>query len=256
MKSVSIIGSGNVAEYLATSFFHHEVLVKEICSRNYKTGNDLAEAVQANFITEVSMLSDEVDFIIIAVSDSQISVLVDDLKKKKCIVAHTAGSVEMNILSGNAYHGVFYPLQTFTKNIKPTYKDFPFYIEASDEDTNQKLKQLAEKISPNVFEASSNERKSLHLAAVFANNFVNHLLSISKEIVERDNLNFSHLVPLIHETVYKAHLLSPDQAQTGPARRGDTQSIIKHQRTLTQTFPQHIEVYNTLTQSILKKYKS
>lgn len=255
-SSVSIIGSGNVAEYLANSFFHHEVEVKEICSRNYLTGKDLADTVNATYVSDIALMSDDVDAIIIAVSDDQIFSVAEILQQKKCIVAHTAGSVEMSVLEGIAKHGVFYPLQTFTKNIQPTYKDFPFYIEASDDDSMEKLKYVADKISPNVFEANSNNRKSLHLAAVFANNFVNHLLSIAKDIVEHDHLNFSHLVPLIHETVYKAHLLSPDQAQTGPARRGDAQSIMKHQKTLQSNFPQHLEVYSTITQSILKKYKS
>lgn len=256
MKKVSIIGSGNVAEYLASTFYHHEIQVVEICSRNRASGTELAEQVQATFVEDATNLSDEVDAIIIAVSDSQIAPLASMLRQKKCIIAHTAGSIEMNVLSSIEAHGVFYPLQTFTRNIKPTYKDFPFYIEASDADTKEKLKNLAEQISPNVYEANSANRKTLHLAAVFANNFVNHLLSISKDIVEHDQLNFSHLVPLIHETVYKAHLLSPDQAQTGPARRGDTQSIMKHQKTLQAIFPQHLDVYSSLTQSILKKYKS
>jgi predicted short-subunit dehydrogenase-like oxidoreductase (DUF2520 family) len=151
---------------------------------------------------------------------------------------------------------VFYPLQTFTKNIRPTYLDFPFYIEGSSLETTEKLKLIASTISHNVYEANSKQRRALHLAAVFANNFVNHLLSIANDIVEDEHLNFAHLVPLIHETVYKAHLLSPNAAQTGPARRHDENTIANHQKILNDKFPQHLEVYNKLTQSILNKFNS
>jgi predicted short-subunit dehydrogenase-like oxidoreductase (DUF2520 family) len=153
-------------------------------------------------------------------------------------------------LSGSTNnYGVFYPLQTFSKSREISFSDIPICIEANQSSTLLKLQQLAGTLSSSVHPINSEERKTLHLAAVFANNFVNHLYSIGSEILQENNLSFDLLKPLIRETAAKIETLHPLEAQTGPARRND-QGVINAQLKLLQDQPEFQKIYSFVTESI------
>jgi predicted short-subunit dehydrogenase-like oxidoreductase (DUF2520 family) len=168
------------------------------------------------------------------------------------LIVHTAGSVPMNILEGftNTY-GVFYPLQTFPKSRKVDFADIPICIEANHPSTFLKLEKLGSRLSGSVNQINSEERRTLHLAAVFTNNFVNHFYSIGAEILQDKKLDFDLLKPLIRETAAKVQTLQPFDAQTGPAKRND-QSIINAQLKMLHNKPEFQKIYSFATESIFQ----
>jgi predicted short-subunit dehydrogenase-like oxidoreductase (DUF2520 family) len=150
--------------------------------------------------------------------------------------------------------GVFYPLQTFSKTKKVDFKDIPIFIESNNIDTEQVLMLLAKAISNKVSKIGSEERKALHVAAVFASNFTNHMLTLSKNIIEQNSLNFDVLKPLILETINKSLAVGPENAQTGPAKRGDLEILDKHLEFIKDD-PALAEIYKVLSQHILDRYQ-
>ena len=246
MLSVTIIGSGNVAFHLFQAFKHSkQAKVIQVVARN-RHSLDLF-AAETEVETNFSNIKDA-DVYLLAVSDAAISELASYFKTKKGVVAHTSGSVSMNALSETGSYGVFYPLQTFSKDKAVDFKTVPICIEGNDEETISVLKKLAKSISGNFHEISSEKRRTLHLAAVFANNFANHLFAISAEICEANNVPFDLLRPLIGETANKIRLLPPKKAQTGPARRNDIDTMQGHLDQLSD--PLHKKIYQLLSESI------
>ena len=157
--------------------------------------------------------------------DDAIGGLVDKICHKigNAVVVHTAGSINMDVLKGKGQHyGVLYPMQTFSKNRKVDFKPIPCFLEASDEETLSKIRQLAESISDNVVLADSAKRKKIHLAAVLACNFANHCYRLAEKVLQEEQIDFKLFLPLIDETARKVSVLSPKQAQTGPMMRWDT----------------------------------
>ena len=188
---------------------------------------------------------------IISISDNAISNFSKTLSLKGKLVVHTSGSVPLNELKGNFKKGVFYPLQTFTKEKKIKFKNIPICIETESNDQLLKLEKLASAISKNVYIIDSKQREKLHLSAVFVNNFTNHLYSIADKICIENKIPFEILFPLIKETAKKIRVMPPNESQTGPAKRNDTRTI-KHQ--LEQLSDNQKEIYTVLTKSIIKKY--
>jgi predicted short-subunit dehydrogenase-like oxidoreductase (DUF2520 family) len=168
------------------------------------------------------------------------------------LVAHTSGSVSREALVGNYRKSVFYPLQTFSKSKKLDYKKIPFFIDAEKEEDAEILKNLALKISENVMFADDEKRKYIHLTAVFACNFVNHLFARAKEISDSQDIPFEYFFPLIDETTQKIHEVEPKLAQTGPAVRGDNRILELHEQLITDEEQQ--KIYKTLNESIKKMY--
>jgi predicted short-subunit dehydrogenase-like oxidoreductase (DUF2520 family) len=164
---------------------------------------------------------------------------------------HTSGAISMNKLKSNAKKGVFYPLQTFTKNASIDFSEIPICIEAATKKDENLLKILANSISKNTYLINSTQRKSLHVAAVFVNNFVNHMYYLGEEICNKYNVPFEILHPIIKETASKIESLSPFEAQTGPAKRNDTKTIEEHLAILTAN---QQEIYKLLTNSITQTY--
>ena len=230
---IAIIGRGNVASHLFTA-------IKE------KT-----EVVMVNPHT-LEDLPEKAEIILLCVSDKAISEVFNKLSVSGSIIAHTSGSMPMDILKGNSPNfGVIYPLQTFTKGLKMTYDNIPVFIEGSNPDTVEKLKHVASLISEDIREADSNERKKLHLASVFACNFTNALAGISEEILKDSGIDFSAILPLMDQTVKKLKTLSPKEAQTGPARRGDKDVMKVHLKMLEQN-PDIQKIYSLLSAQISK----
>lgn len=251
MISISIIGSGNVAQHLISAFSKAENLeLVQVYSRN---PNTLSHLLDATKIVSVYKQLNEVDLCIIAVSDDAIATVSGQLPFANKLVVHTSGSVALEDLSSTNRKGVFYPLQTFTKNKEVNFKEIPLCLEAENESDLQLLKKVAMAISDKAFEITSEQRKSLHVAAVFVNNFVNYLYQIGNDICKEHDVPFEILKPLILETANKLKTLSPEQAQTGPAKRKDTSTITKHLAILTDA--NHKEIYKILTKSIIDNGK-
>jgi predicted short-subunit dehydrogenase-like oxidoreductase (DUF2520 family) len=169
--------------------------------------------------------------------------------------AHTAGSMPLELFQGPAHHyGVFYPMQSFSKERRINFSEVPVFLEASDVQTLTLLKTLSATLTPHIYELSTDERRYLHLAAVFACNFANHCYALSAEILQQHGLPFSVMLPLIDETARKVHYLSPLEAQTGPAIRYDLNVISKQQQLLDD--PAMKELYERLSKSIYQHAKS
>ena len=246
---IVLIGSGNVAFHLAKAFSEAQIPVSQIFGRNTTELQKISELFSIPFSTET--LADA-DLYIISVSDSSIAEVSSLIQNENALVAHTSGSVSREALSGNYRKSVFYPLQTFSKSKNLDYSKIPFFIDAENENDEEILKNLASKISKNVMLANDEKRKYIHLTAVFACNFVNHLYARAKEISDSQGIPFDYFLPLIDETTQKIHELEPKLAQTGPAIRNDEKVLKLHESLLTDE--EKLKIYKTLNESIKKMY--
>ena len=248
MKIV-IIGSGNVAFHLAKAFTQNNIEVSQIFGRNEVELNKISEELNIPYSTKE--LADA-DLYLISVSDAAVEQVSDLIKTEKALVAHTSGSLPLEILKGNYRKASFYPLQTFSKTKNLEYSKIPFFIEAENQIDEKSLFELASLISDHVETSDYEKRKYIHLTAVFACNFVNHLFARAKEIADSQDLDFNYFIPLIDETVEKIHHLEPKLAQTGPAVRGDERILKLHEELIKDE--QHLKVYQLMNESIKKMY--
>lgn len=190
------------------------------------------------------------EMVILSVSDKAIVEVANRLPHSDAIIAHTAGSVQMDVLNDiSNKRGVFYPLQTFTKDVDLNYEEIPVYVEGSDTETISALKELAATFTKTVKEADSDQRKKLHLASVFACNFTNALMGVSYQLLDEAGIDFSDILPLISQTVNKLKDKTPKEAQTGPAVRYDQKVIETHLRML-KSRPDFQDIYIQLTNLI------
>ena len=249
MKIV-IIGSGNVAYHLAKAFTQNNIEISQIFGRNEVELNKISEELNIPYSTKE--LADA-DLYLISVSDSAVEQVSDLIKTEKALVAHTSGSLPIETLNGDYRKASFYPLQTFSKTKNLDYSKIPFFIEAENQIDEKSLFELASLISDNVETSDYEKRKYIHLTAVFACNFVNHLFARAKEISDSQDLDFNYFIPLIDETVEKIHHLEPKTAQTGPAVRGDERVLKLHEVLITNE--EHRKIYNTMNESIQKMYQ-
>ncbi|HWZ21290.1 MAG TPA: DUF2520 domain-containing protein [Cytophagaceae bacterium] len=253
MASITLIGSGNVAWHFGKAFVAAGHRVDAVYSRNHSNAKALADLFfdcRVAYDTDFSKSNSTV--FIIAISDSAIEEVVSEIIiPDNAIIAHISGSMSMEVLSKFSHYGVFYGLQTFTKGKELTISEVPFGIEASDEASYSKLEALALSLSKKVQPINSAQRKVIHIAAVFACNFTNHLFSISESILKKEHLDFSLLESLIKETVQKSLEIGPQKAQTGPAIRGDEKIIQQHLDYLSNE-PELQELYKLITNQIKK----
>jgi len=256
IENIVMIGSGNVATQLALALIEKGIHVKQVYSQSTESARILSEKVNAGFTNDLFQLDTEADLYVIAVKDPAIQEVLENLRlRENQLIVHTAGSVPMNILEGfTSNYGVFYPLQTFSKNRKVDFSDIPICIEANHPSNLMKLEELGKRLSGTVSQINSDERKTLHLAAVFTNNFVNHFYSIGAEILHDKKLDFELLKPLIRETAAKIETLHPVEAQTGPARRND-QTIIGQHLKMLQNKPEYQKIYSFVTESIFQVHQ-
>ena len=250
MIEISIIGTGNVASHLAHAFLKcNGILLKQILGRTPKTllpFKNLAEC-----ITSYKDIQD-VDILIIAVSDNVIHEVSEAIPITHSIVAHTSGSTSIDALKKHSKRAIFYPLQSFSKNRNIDFSTVPICLEAVNNSNLLLLEEVASALSDSIHLLNSESRAHLHQAAVFANNFCNHILYQTEEICKTHSLDFNLLKPLMTETVNKAFDIGAFAAQTGPAKRQDTSTIKKQLENL-KTEEQKL-IYNTITQTILKTY--
>lgn len=252
-----IIGSGNVAEAFARSLSKcNGVVLRQIYARNPERGKALSHLSGAEWCCDIKNLA-KADVYIIAVSDRAVaevaaSLIVDD----EAIIAHTAGSVAIDAIPERmGRRGIIYPLQSFTAGRAITLDEVPLFIEADSDSTRESLEWLASKISRRVEYATSERRRTIHLAGVFVNNFVNHLYAIGGKVLEREGLGFDILKPLIAETAAKAIASNdPLSVQTGPAVRGDKEVCQRHLEMLLDDELKQ-QIYKSITESIWETSK-
>ncbi len=258
MKSnlnISFIGAGNVAEALAVALYRKNQRIKTVTSLSGVSADALASKIGA-VASNGYQFSDDTDIIIIAVNDESVGEVARALKcSDETIIVHTAGSVAMSVLGRSDNAGVLYPLQTFTRGREVNMKAVPFFIEATDEQTMEVLNQLALLVGSSAHQCVSERRRYLHLAAVFACNFPDFMLTIASELVRHAEFNPGVLHPLIKETVGKAVALGPENAQTGPARRGDMNTI-RSQLELLSFNPEYHDLYEQVSNMIMNRYNT
>jgi len=246
MIRITIIGSGNVAQHLIKAFTKSELV--EIVQVYARKKEALSSLIEFDKITSDFEELQESDLYIIAVSDKAIADVSKQLPFQNRIVVHTSGAASLDVLDTKNRKGVFYPLQTFSKNKEIDFSIIPLCLEAENTFDFRVLETVAKSISNAVFAINSDQRKALHVAAVFVNNFTNHLYHIGQEICEEHQVPFEILRPLIQETAEKINTLNPGDAQTGPAKRNDLVTIDAHLAYLTNENQKNI--YKLITQSI------
>lgn len=243
MIKVILLGSGNVATHLFQAFSKvSEVEVVQIFSRTIS--KDFSESIQTSDFSQFL----EADVYIICVSDNAISSVSNQLQFENRLVVHTSGSTDFDVLDAKNKRGVFYPLQTFSKNKPVDFTAIPICLETENPSDYKILEKLGNSISNFVTKIDGKQRKALHVSAVFVCNFTNHLYQIGNEICKENNIPFHILQPLIEETAQKIKSLTPQEAQTGPAVRNDSKTIEKHIDFLTDSTQK--EIYKILTKSI------
>ncbi len=251
MIRVSIIGSGNVAQHLIVAFSKTtDIELVQVFARKDAAVAHLInpDKIYTNFNDIIAA-----DLFIIAITDDAIIEVSAAIPFSNELVVHTSGSVSIEAIDNKNRPGVFYPLQTFSKSKEVDFKTIPICIETKNEKDFQILEKVAKSISNTVYKINSEQRIALHIAAVFVCNFVNHLYQIGNNICIENDLPFDILKPLIQETANKILTLSPNQAQTGPAKRKDIQTINAHLNFLSDDNQK--EIYKMLTKSIIDNGK-
>lgn len=254
-KRIVLIGAGNVAHHLAPALLKAGLNLCQIYSRTLESARELGIKTGITYTADNFAVYPDCDIYIFCVNDDAILPLFKSLRiNKDAIILHTSGSMPMDTFkSFTPHYGVFYPLQTFSKRRILDFREIPLCLEASDKATFKIIKSLADEISDRVQEISSEKRKTLHLAAIFANNFTNHLYGMAGKLLEEEGLDFAMLRPLIFETAHKVMLMTPETAQTGPARRGDDGIIGMHKKQL-KNKDKYLKLYTLISDSIKESY--
>jgi predicted short-subunit dehydrogenase-like oxidoreductase (DUF2520 family) len=254
-NSISFAGAGRVAEALCKGLYNAGIRIDLIVSETSSRGKSLAASCNSEWSPRL-IFPDTSNVIIVAVPDHKLKMVLESLKcAPGTLVAHTAGSIGLEIFPAHIRNrGVFYPLQTFSKDRNISFADLPFLLESSDNKSSEILNDIAMSLGSKVYFVDTEHRRLLHVAAVFACNFPNHMLTISRDIASRAGFQFEILAPLIQETISKALTSGPQMSQTGPAVRYDQNTIETHLELLSFA-PDLQKIYGDLTRSIMDYYK-
>jgi len=255
--SAVIVGAGNMAYHLATNLHRSNVVLKQICNRTSRGLDDIQQVTGIDTADDLYKIYDRADVYILAVSDDAIvdvAAVISSKIPSSAVMAHTSGSQSIDILKGYCnYYGAFYPLQSFKKDRAIDFSKIPIFISSHQQQTLDQLKAIAVEITHDVITISDEHRAKLHIPAVYVNNFVNHLYSITADYCEQEGLKIDYLYPLMRETLERitegAH---PQDMQTGPAIRGDKTTVSNH-RSLLRKYPIQKRIYNYFT-SLIRKY--
>jgi predicted short-subunit dehydrogenase-like oxidoreductase (DUF2520 family) len=255
-NNISFAGAGRVAEALCKELFHAGYKIDIIVSESDISGKALADSCKALWSPDL-LFPVTSKVIIVAVPDRMLEKVLESIRcSNEAVVAHTAGSIGLDVFPEHFRHkGILYPLQTFSKGRKINFIDLPFLLECSDDISAAILKTLAESIGGKVHLLDAEQRRILHLSAVFACNFTNHMLTLSKNVALRAGFTFDILTSLIKETFSKAIDSGPENSQTGPAVRNDQNTIKKHLELLSFS-PEMQKIYNDMTLSIIEYYNT
>ena len=252
-NEIALIGSGNVSYAFAKALKNNGIIPKCVLIRNKAKKSEVEDL----FGIEVTLDYKDVldcDLIIIAVKDDDIKDVASNLNNYKGLLVHTSGTQSSSILNNAENYGILYPLQTLTKDFDVVFKNVPLLINASSSNGLEKLRVLANSISDVVVECSDEDRMHIHMSAVYVSNFVNVMLQIGNKLLNERGLDISLLESLVKETVNKAFVLGPEKALTGPAKRGDIDTIDKHLSLLDDNLEEK-KIYELLTDYILNKYE-
>lgn len=247
LQSIGIIGNGNVASQLSNFLLHKNCKLTKILVRDIQRAKN-EQVIFGELYTDNYNDLASCDLVLVSVNDDALNDVIAQIPLN-CFVAHTSGSIGLDQINRKEKIGVFYPLQTFSKGKVVDMSTVPVLIESEDKIVENELFRFAKTLFNRVEIMDSEQRKKLHLAAVFVNNFTNHLYYQADEFLKKYALDFSLLIPLILETANKVQGISPKNAQTGPARRGDLKVIEAQEKQLSGT---QLEMYQLFTQSILK----
>lgn len=251
-KRVVLLGSGNVATSMALALCDKCNLV-QVYSRTLVNAQSLASKVDSQAIDDLREMATDADVYIISVCDDAIKNVIEAVPATPGLWIHTSGSTSITVFDGKRRrYGVLYPMQSFSKGQPVDMREVHIFIEGNDSDTCQEIKDVASLLSKNVHEATSSEREKLHIAAVFACNFANHMFTLSNEVLEEARLPFDAMLPLIKTTVAKLNNMTPAESQTGPAARGDVKIIEKHLNNLKGI--KH-DIYSLLSRSIMQHHE-
>lgn len=247
---VVLIGSGNVATSLALALNGKCHLV-QVYSRSMASAEALASRVGAQATNDLSQIVTDADIYVISVVDDAITRVLEACPARGGLWVHTSGSTSIDVFKGKrTRYGVLYPMQSFSKSCPARMHEVHIFIEGCDSCATQEVKELAMLLTNNVHEITSTERERLHVAAVFACNFANHMFTLSSEVLDEAGIPFDAMLPLIKTTIAKLDNLTPTQSQTGPAARGDVNVIERHLQSLSGD--KH-DIYRLLSQSILNR---
>ena len=253
---ISIIGNGNLAQNLAKTFLlsGHELI--DMHAKNPVLLNQFCNNNKINAVDKLANLNTEIDILIISISDSAINEVVKALPRGDYSVFHTSGSISIEVFEKSDFsnYGVFYPLYSFSKDRQENFINIPIMIEFSNDFTQGVIEELSKSISNNVSYVNSAEREIYHLTGIFANNFTNHLLALTQELVIKHNLDFEQVKPIVEQTANKIiSAKNISKIQTGPAKRGNVQIINQHLKLL-ENDDELMQIYKELSQSIIRKH--
>lgn len=255
IKSLSIIGAGNIGWHLGIAFRRSGLHIKSIISRDRRKGEELAVRIGASYVDSIECIESIPDVFVICVQDKEIKGIVDVLKEKEIPLLHVSGSTSIDVFSFcKSEYGVIYPLQTFTRGVEMTYEDIPFLLEASSSVFMNCLEDLAARVTNKILHIHSKQRLKIHVAAVYACNFSNHMAAIAEKILKEEGLNLELIRPLMGQTFEKLSTKSPLKVQTGPAVRNDEETIQKHIKALTE-YASEKELYELISQQIIRYRK-
>lgn len=249
---IVFIGAGNLATNLAKALYAKGFRIVQIYSRTEESARTLAQEVEAAYTTDLATVAADAQLYVVSLTDAAFVQLLPEIVagKAHALWVHTAGSIPMEVWAGRVErYGVFYPMQTFSKQRAVDFRSIPVFVESNSEEDTRMLKEIASVLSGKVYEATSEQRKSLHLAAVFTCNFTNHMYALAAELLKKYRLPFEVMLPLIDETARKVHELEPRMAQTGPAVRYDTNVIGRHLQMLADE-PEMQQLYRLISESI------
>ncbi len=252
LPDIVLIGAGNLATQLGKALRRSGFRILQVYSRTQRSADLLSAELECESAHELTAVRKDADIYIFSVTDDALEGLIPQVTAlaPEALFLHTAGSMPIDLFKGHVHrYGVLYPMHTFSRSQDVDFTRIACFLEASSEEVMRHIRHLASHLSPQLYELNSEKRRHLHLAAVFACNFSNHLYTLSRELLQAQGIPFEVMLPLIEETVHKIHHLSPRQAQTGPALRGDKNVMEAHLKLL-EASPEMQEIYRLLSQSI------
>lgn len=254
IRKVSLIGSGNLATNLGIKLFDSDIQISAVYSRNIENSRQLASQIGSIPINHIKNLPQESDLYILAVSDEAIKPIAGEINRyhgSRLPLVHTSGTVSLSAVEDYfPLSGVLYFLQSFTRSRRIEFNGIPCFITTNNGEIKENLVEIAKNLTGNVKIINDEKRKILHLAAVFCNNFVNNLYSVSKKIMADEDLPFEDLYPLINETATRiTQGEEPENCQTGPAKRNETIIIREHLKYL-EAYPKVRTIYEAITKNI------
>jgi predicted short-subunit dehydrogenase-like oxidoreductase (DUF2520 family) len=255
IQKIVLLGAGRLATHLGRAFFNHGMTVVQVYNRTPETGKRLAGRMGATFTSDIHEIKPDADLYLLAVSDSILESLAISFRLNGKLVVHTSGTMAMDVLAPiSSDIGVFYPVQTFSQHRRIDFRKVPVCVEGNSPGAEQALADLAKQLTQSVCFLSSEKRRLLHLAAVYASNFTNFLYAVSEDLILAHDIPFDLLKPLISQTSRNVRHGNLMQFQTGPAMRGDGKVLEQH-RELLSAYPDYLEIYDLITKNIIK-YKS